>query len=102
MRHPHADILHAYAEGAEIEMFDGQNWKTTPHPPFAPTTEYRIRPSDVPFHLPLYRSISLRDYFAAAALTGMYAGYQGNAPEPEQVANDAYFIADEMLKEREK
>jgi hypothetical protein len=44
----------------------------------------------------------LRDYFAAAALTGMYAGYQGNAPEPEQVASDAYFIADEMLKEREK
>lgn len=46
--------------------------------------------------------ITLRDYFAAAALTGMYAGYQGNAPEPEQVAEDAYFIADEMLKERNK
>lgn len=45
---------------------------------------------------------NLRDYFAAAALTGMYAGYQGNAPEPEQVASDAYFIADMMLKEREK
>lgn len=44
----------------------------------------------------------LRDYFASAALTGMYAGYQGNAPEPEQVAEDAYFIADEMLKAREK
>ena len=45
---------------------------------------------------------SLRDYFAAAALTGLYAGYQGNAPEPEQVASDAYFIADMMLKERKE
>ena len=50
MRHPHADILHAYAEGAEIEWFDGQNWKTTPHPPFAPTTKYRIKPQEKPWY----------------------------------------------------
>ena len=44
----------------------------------------------------------LRDYFAAAALSGMYAGYQRKAPEPEQVAEDAYYIADMMLKERNR
>ena len=49
-----------------------------------------------------YEGMALRDYFAAAALTGMYAGYQGNAPEPEQVASDAYFIADRMIEERER
>jgi division protein CdvB (Snf7/Vps24/ESCRT-III family) len=45
--------------------------------------------------------MDLRDYFAAKAMQGMLAGYQGNPPEPEKVVEDAYYYADQMLKARE-
>lgn len=50
--------------------------------------------------------MSLRDYFAAAASTGLLAGFQGPsvpwAADPEQspVACKSYEIADAMLKAR--
>lgn len=44
----------------------------------------------------------LRDQFAAAIITGLYASYGGNPPEPEQMAEDAYAIADAMLEARAK
>lgn len=46
--------------------------------------------------------MSLRDYFAAAALTGMKAAetdYFGPA-EPAEYAEDAYEIADAMMERR--
>jgi hypothetical protein len=46
--------------------------------------------------------MDLRDYFAAKAMQGMLAGYQGNPPEPEKVVEDAYYYADQMLKAREE
>ncbi len=47
------------------------------------------------------KGMTLRDYFAAKAMQGMYAGFGGNPPEPERVAEDAYCIADAMLKARD-
>ena len=49
-----------------------------------------------------YRSpgITLRDYFAASIIAGLYVSYGGNAPEPEQMAEDAYAIADAMIAAR--
>ena len=47
------------------------------------------------------KGMALRDYFSAQAMQGMLAGYQGNPPEPEKVAEDAYAIADAMLKVRD-
>lgn len=50
------------------------------------------------------RGMTLRDYFAAAALTGM-AGNANPAFEGVSIANqarDAYRYADAMLAEREK
>lgn len=49
MRHKHADIIHAWAEGADIEMrseFTYPRWipVTLPSPQFAEEREYRIKP----------------------------------------------------------
>lgn len=48
-----------------------------------------------------FPGMTLRDYFAAKAMQGGYAGYNGNPPEPERVAEDAYVIADAMIKARQ-
>jgi hypothetical protein len=58
---------------------------------------------------PMAAGISVRDYFAAAALTGLlstaaekYIDSYGTVRARERVAEDAYFIADAMLAQREK
>ena len=52
---------------------------------------------------PLEEKISLRDYFAAHVITGIFAGKWGQLPnqKPEVAFADiAYLVADEMLKRR--
>lgn len=49
--------------------------------------------------------MTLRDYFAAKAMQGMFAGWdfeaEGNSSfKPSVVAKRAYLVADEMLKAR--
>jgi len=54
------------------------------------------------------KDMTLRDYFATAALQGMCAGASVNclrmpdAAMPEEIAKDAYDLADAMLIERAK
>jgi len=52
-------------------------------------------------HAAAFRGLSLRDYFAAAALQGLYSGASqwSNATE---FSHAAYVVADAMLKERSK
>ena len=45
--------------------------------------------------------MTLRDYFAAAALTGSLAASHTDG-EPEEFANVAYIIADAMLERRKR
>ena len=45
--------------------------------------------------------MDLRDYFAAAALTGLAASAKGQV-ESDVYAKGAYLIADAMLKERNR
>jgi len=45
--------------------------------------------------------MTLRDYFAAAALTGVLAAHKNYSPEGLAASNDAYAIADAMLAQRE-
>jgi hypothetical protein len=45
------------------------------------------------------RGMTLRDYFAAAALTAVVT--RTNASSPENIATAAYTVADAMLKERD-
>jgi hypothetical protein len=47
----------------------------------------------------------LRDYFAAAVITGIFSGKWGQVPsqKPEVAFADiAYLVADEMIKRRER
>ncbi len=53
----------------------------------------------------LQGGMTLRDYFAAQALAGICANMNCNPtrlPHFENIAEDAYKMADAMLKEREK
>ena len=46
--------------------------------------------------------LTLRDYFAAAAMQGLLAASWGNTMERHRLAHDSYRVADAMLKERMK
>ena len=50
MRHKHADLIHAWAEGAEIEIYRSEDgaWRTQQHPLFSEHCEYRIKPTPKP------------------------------------------------------
>ncbi|ECG6622819.1 hypothetical protein NVT07_004355 [Salmonella enterica] len=63
-----------------------------------PTTEYHRMDS----------GMKLRDYFAAKAMAAIVRRWDGhsfgggpNSPQYKELAEDAYFIADAMLKARE-
>lgn len=47
-RHIHADMIHAWADGAEIEFRDRRNgrWVETSDPIWAPDIQYRIKPKE--------------------------------------------------------
>ena len=48
MRHKHADVIHAWAEGEEIECkYPGEDWKDIYTPCFSNNAEYRIKPKKV-------------------------------------------------------
>lgn len=49
-----------------------------------------------------FRGMTLRDYFAAAALTGMWADSSAGAGPYYEIAKHAYAQADAMLKARER
>ena len=47
--------------------------------------------------------LSIRDYFAAAALQGFVSSYpNGNAGDAEAIAQDSYTLADAMLAARKE
>lgn len=52
MRHPHADLIVAWAEGAEIEWYDGDHgaWFLVPQPSWNPNQPYRVKPKKPDWH----------------------------------------------------
>ena len=68
-------------------------------------TKYAF-PHDVgDYHEPNTAGMTLRDYFAAAVITGIFSGKWGQVPsqKPEVAFADiAYLVADEMIKRRER
>ena len=47
-RHVHADLIHAWADGAEIQAkVNSEEWIGTQNPTWHPTNEYRIKPRTV-------------------------------------------------------
>lgn len=49
MRHKHADLIHAWAEGAEIQIKHYDEWFDHKHPTFGVTCEYRLKPEPKPY-----------------------------------------------------
>ena len=48
-RHKHADVIHAFAEGAEVQFrrSAGERWVDERNPSFYASNEYRIKPRTV-------------------------------------------------------
>lgn len=46
MRHKHYELIIQWAEGAQIEIFDGKNWQPSEQPEWLPNREYRIKPAE--------------------------------------------------------
>ena len=66
---------------------------TDPLPKPEPAFPSQIKPNDTVFYFP---GMSLRDYFAAAAITGLF----NSGIIHEDAPRMAFAIADEMLKAR--
>ena len=47
MRHRHADLIHAWADGAEIQLLEGNKWVNT-YPLWLENNEYRVKPQPKP------------------------------------------------------
>ena len=47
-RHKHADLIIAWANGAQIEFLQGIAWIEVAHPLWSVATEYRIKPEPTP------------------------------------------------------
>ena len=68
-------------------------------------TKYAFPPDVGDYHEPNTAGMTLRDYFAAAVITGIFSGKWGQVPsqKPEiAFADIAYLVADEMIKRRER
>ena len=66
MRHKHADLIHAWADGAEIEIKLGSEWVAEKVPDWHGEWEYRIKPKEpewwenIPKHGILVESVNGR------------------------------------------
>jgi hypothetical protein len=58
--------------------------------------------NDEPEPTSLHTGMSLRDYFAAKVIPAIYGDSLGGPDWRDDVANQAYQLADAMLKAREK
>jgi hypothetical protein len=61
-----------------------------------------MNPHAFPAHPDGNSGMSLRDYFAAAALQGLCALNSGPDVDAASLAFDAYMVAEAMLKERQE
>jgi hypothetical protein len=48
VRHKHADMIHAWADGAEIQVLHCDKWIDTPNPLWANGSDYRVKPQPKP------------------------------------------------------
>ena len=63
MRHKHADLIHAWAEGAKIQSrADGGIWEDRDYPSWSPDWKYRIKPEPKPDFVHKTRIVMLEKY----------------------------------------
>lgn len=58
MRHKHADVIHAWAEGAEVQCKREGRWETDFDPNFFDSLEYRIKPKTGKYRVAIFKSSS--------------------------------------------
>ena len=46
MKHKHADLIYAWADGAEIQVFHIDRWEDCPSPAWRDAVTYRIKPEE--------------------------------------------------------
>ena len=46
MKHIHADVIHAWADGAQVQVGNKFGWCDINNPCFSPDYEYRIKPEE--------------------------------------------------------
>ena len=56
--HKHHDLIVAWAKGAKIQWYDGQDWETVIHPGWSLQHRYRVKPEPKP-DVVLYAYIGL-------------------------------------------
>jgi hypothetical protein len=57
-RHKHADLIHAWADGAEIQVLNNGKWIDIYYPVWEKTAEYRVKLQLKPDYV-LYDNVSL-------------------------------------------
>ena len=64
MKHKHADLIHAWADGAQIQSRNSirEDWKDNCLPIWAHDTEYRIKPEPTPDRIVVTDLWRQRDY----------------------------------------
>lgn len=114
-------VMQEFGRGSPMTVEPPAPYPPTPYPPLPPSKETAPAAADGGQAFPMtyeakggpdagaqwiFHGMTLRDYFAAAALQGM-ASYrlvngQGREVPPAAIASQAYVIADAMLAERAK
>lgn len=78
-RHKHADVIIAWANGAEIERRDTptENWTPAPTPGWYEDCEYRVKPPAKKYRVALFKD---PDYYTSTADMQEDAAYYENCP----------------------
>lgn len=77
MKHKHAELIHAWAEGAEIQFKAeiNEEWQDTPRPQWHYDFQYRIKPAPKPDIVKLCRAI-------VSANDGKFYAFSGDSVKP--------------------
>lgn len=77
VKHKHAEVIHAWADGAEIEYRgkDGEQWMRTGIPEWSDHTQYRVKPAKVYPVTGMMRQ-DLADIYHSSEMTGPLSAHQ--------------------------
>ena len=58
MKHPHCELIKAWADGATIEIENPEGWQELRNPSFYTNRNYRIKPSPMKYRVALHQDIA--------------------------------------------
>ena len=81
-RHKHADVIIAWANGAEIEWREtpDKDWESIKCPGFFARCEYRVKPPAKKYRVALFQNGNNGDYYTSTADMQEDAAYYENCP----------------------